>query len=116
MSEPDRATPPATSVTPVQEALLDEATTSQLFFDVAQAAELVDVVYKGPGARRADPVTAASTPTLADAQRALASGHAVQLRYRFGGEEWWDTLVRTTAGVRLIRISHTRALAVPDRP
>ncbi|MBZ0237286.1 MAG: hypothetical protein K8M05_33485 [Deltaproteobacteria bacterium] len=115
MSEPATVATPVTPVTPVHDALLDEPTTRQLFFDIEEAAELVDVVTKGPGARRADPV-AAAMPSLADAQRALASGHAVQLRYRFGGEEWWDTLVRTSAGVRLIRISHTRALAAPDRP
>ncbi len=114
MSESIDGTSPVTPVTPVQEALLDEPTTRQLFFDIEHAAELIDVVYKGPGARRADPVPA--TPSLADAHRALASGHAVQLRYRFGGEEWWDTLIGTEAGVRLVRISHSRALAVSDPP
>lgn len=109
MSEPAAATTP---VTPVHEALLDDATTRQLFFDIEQAAELVDIVYKGPCARRADPVP--TTPSLADAHRALAKGHSVQLRYRFGGEEWWDTLIRAATGVRLIRISHSRALAVSD--
>jgi hypothetical protein len=102
--------------TPIHEALLDEATVSQLFFDIDAAGELIDIAFKSPGARRAAPAPGAAS--LADAQRALTCGEvaAVQLRYRFRGEEWWDTLVRTGAGVRLIRISHTRALAVPDRP
>lgn len=103
-----------TLTTPVQDALLDEPTVRQLFFDIDAAGELVDIIYKGQGARRAQPV--AGAPSLADAQRDLTAGQvaAVQLRYRFHGEEWWDTLVRTGAGVRLIRISHTRALAISD--
>jgi hypothetical protein len=100
--------------TPVHEAFLDEATVRQLFFDIGAAGELVDIVWKSPGARRAE--VGATSLSLAATQQALAAGEvaAVQLRYRFNGEEWWDTLVRTAAGVRLIRISHTRALAVPD--
>jgi hypothetical protein len=27
------------------------------------------------------------------------------------GEEWWDTLLPAGTGIRLVRISHTRALA-----
>lgn len=102
--------------TPIQEAFLDEATVSQLFFDIGAAGELIDITYKHVGARRAAPV--AGPPSLADARRALTSGEvaAVQVRYQFRGEEWWDTLVRIRTGVRLIRISHTRALAVPERP
>jgi hypothetical protein len=57
-------------------------------------------------------------PSLELARNALAAGvaSAVQLRYRFGGQEWWDTLVRIEGGVRLIRISHTQALATASHP
>jgi hypothetical protein len=100
---------------PLQEAFLDDATVAQLFFDIAAAGELIDVTFKSLGARRATP--GAGAPSLAEAQRVLTSGDAaVQVRYRFRGEEWWDTLIRVRTGVRLIRISHTRALAIPDRP
>jgi hypothetical protein len=103
-----------TITTPVADAMLDAPTVRQLFFDIDAAGELVDIIYKSPGARRAEPVS--GPPSLAEAQRVLTAGEvaAVQLRYRFHGEEWWDTLVRTGAGVRLIRISHTQALAMPD--
>ncbi len=102
----------AAAAAPVHEALLDDATVAQLFFDIGHAADLIGITLKAAGARRADPVAAAA-PSLDDAHRAFATGAvgAVQLRYRFGDEEWWDTLVRTSTGVRLIRISHTRALA-----
>jgi hypothetical protein len=28
----------------------------------------------------------------------------VQLRYRYRGRQWWDTLLRTEDGVRIVRI------------
>jgi hypothetical protein len=104
---------PPTPTAPIHEVLLDDATVAQLFFDVAHAAELIAVVEKGAGARRADAVQGpAALDAAHDAFVARRIG-AVQLRYRFAGEEWWDTLTHTAAGIRLIRISHTRALAAP---
>ncbi|MBL8625883.1 MAG: hypothetical protein JNK64_31505 [Myxococcales bacterium] len=98
---------------PICDVLIDDATVDQLFFDIGAAAELVAVMLKAPGAQRADD----AAPDLAAAHRALRAGTAagVQLRYRHAGEEWWDTVVHTPAGFRLIRISHTRALAVEPR-
>lgn len=97
---------------PLQEVLLDEATVGQLFFDVRHAAEFVAVVGKGPRERRASELStthdALDAAQAAFLRRELAG---VQLRYRFAGEEWWDTLTHTAGGIRLVRISHTRALA-----
>ena len=99
---------------PVQDVVLDDATVAQLFFNLGQAAELVGVGVKPLGGRRA---AAADELSLAEAHQALLGRAvaAVQLRYRFAGEEWWDTLMPTPGGTRLIRISHTRALATPSR-
>lgn len=97
---------------PLHQALLDDATVGQLFFDIAHAATLIAVLQKGPASRRVD--AASSSPdALEAAHRAFTAREigSVQLRYQFGGEEWWDTLLHTEQGVRLIRISHTRALA-----
>ena len=97
---------------PLHQAMLDDATVDQLFFDIANAATLIAVLQRAAAGRRADAAT--SSPEALDAaRRAFAAREiaGVQLRYRFGGEEWWDTLLRTEHGVRLIRISHTRALA-----
>jgi hypothetical protein len=102
---------PPTPTTPIQEVLLDDATVAQLFFDIAHAAQLIAVIEKGVGARRADAVQDPAALDAAHAAFAARRIGAVQLRYQFGGEEWWDTLTHTAAGVRLIRISHTRALA-----
>ena len=95
---------------PVYDVVLDDATVAQLFFDVAHAAELVGITIKPLGARAATE----TQPSLDDAYRALAerSIAGVQLRYRFAEEEWWDTLIRAPNGTRLVRISHSAALAV----
>lgn len=98
---------------PIQEAVLDDAALSQLLFDIEHAATLIAVVIRPLGARRA----VAEQPSLADAYRALCERTAsVQLRYRFRDEEWWDTLLPTGDAVRLIRISHTRALRDEGEP
>lgn len=95
---------------PVQEAILDEATLDRLFFDVAHGAELVEVVTKGGAEAYAGEPGA---PDLSRAREALRSGRAfgVQLRYRFGGTEWWDTLMRVPGGVRLVRIDRGAVFA-----
>ncbi len=36
---------------------------------------------------------------------------AVQVRYRFDGHEWTDTLLNSPAGVRLVRCQHTPVAA-----
>jgi hypothetical protein len=95
---------------PIHDAILDDATVDQLFFDVAHTAQLIAVMEK-PGRGQAP----ATSEALWSAHRALRarSVSAVQLRYRFAGEEWWDTVLWTDAGIRLVRISHTRAVAQP---
>ena len=32
----------------------------------------------------------------------------VQLRYRYRGVEWWDTVMRTSDGYRLVRMQQDR--------
>jgi hypothetical protein len=96
-------------VPPLSDVLLDDAQLAQLALDLEHAAELIDVAIRPLGARRA---AASGRPSLAAAVRALTERTAsVQLRYRYRGEEWWDTLLPAGVGVRLVRISHTRALA-----
>ena len=107
----DAAEPPLV-IPPVHAAELDDAALAQLELDVELAAELIELVVKPLGARQAAPP---GGWTLAEAHRALAARElaAVQLRYRFASDEWWDTLLRTRDGVRLVRINHTAAVAAP---
>jgi hypothetical protein len=89
------------AVPPMWQAELDPATLDQLFADLATAAEVLSVRGK------ADPrVYAAADPlTLAAARNRLTAGDltAVQLRYRYDGHEWADTLLRAPGGFRLVR-------------
>ena len=89
-------------VAPIQDAMLDDATVGQLFFDVENASEGVEVFVKGGAVERAT-----DRPFALSEARALFMSsvvHAVQLRYRYRGSEWWDTLIRQPQGVRLVRI------------
>jgi hypothetical protein len=93
---------------PLQDALLDDAQIGELLFDIAHAAQVVGVTLRPLGVRRADPCE----HTLDGATAALRARTAsVQLRYRFRGEEWWDTLIPAGSKTRLVRINHTRARA-----
>jgi hypothetical protein len=90
---------------PLQRAILDENTLYQLFFDIAQAAQVIDIVVKlGPTAHAPQN----ERPSLEQARQRLMHGEvsAIQLRYRYRGSEWWDTLLQTPLGIELVRIEH----------
>ena len=88
-------------MSPVYEGLLDGAAIEALVADLEGHADVLDVFVKG-GARTA--TDAVDTP-LRTAFAALRVGAAaVQVRYRFAGAEWRDTLLPTAAGVRLVRV------------
>lgn len=105
---------PEIPLPPLQEAVLDEATLDQLFLDIAAAAALVSVSLKaGATARAGDlPRAGSGGDELAVARRALGDGTAlgVQIRYRFAGSAWCDTLLRLPSGVRLVRVRLEDAL------
>ena len=86
----------------VQESVVDAATIDRLFFDLSQLAEIVDVKIKA--AKEA--YASAAAPTLTAARAALAARHAlgVQLRYRYQGVEWIDTLFAVADGFRIVRM------------
>lgn len=92
----------AIALAAVQEAVLDDATLRQLFFDLSQLAEVLEVRLKA--AERA--YATHSVPTLEAARQAVSTREAlaVQLRYRYGNAEWIDTLVRVETGFRLVRV------------
>lgn len=92
---------------PLFSATLDCEALTQLFFDLGQAAEVFAVLERG--ARGQVPKEHAATPaSLAALAAGLLDGSvsAAQVRYRFAGDEWWDTLTASAAGVRLVRIMH----------
>ena len=98
----------------IHEALIDSETLDRLFSDVATCAELLEVIPKLTARNFVHP----SQISLAEARDMLISQQlrGVQLRYLFEGSQWWDTLLRTSEGVRLIRISHGRNIEQARQP
>ena len=96
MSEPD------TSLAPLQMAVLDREKLTELFADIDALGEDVDIVVKRGRAH----VGCQDKVSLASAMQLLTDGlvHGVQLRYRYRGSDWWDTLMATSEGYRLVRI------------
>jgi hypothetical protein len=88
----------------LQDAILEPETLRQLLFDIETQAQLIEIRVKGGATAQAS----AGVRTLSAARSLLESGGVlgVQLRYRWRGFEWWDTLMRSAAGIRLVRIQH----------
>lgn len=89
---------------PMNDAMLDDESLSALFRDLRALATIDEVVIKsGPG--RANEPGAA---TIDQAERLIndRSVRGVQIRYRHDGAHWYDTLMVTPLGVRLVRVRH----------
>jgi len=87
----------------LQDAVLSTEQLEALFSDLAEHATIGEIIFKGAATERVD---ARRKPTLVDAFAALRldTVRGVQVRYLHEGKEWWDTLMSTPAGVRLVRI------------
>ena len=85
---------------PLQVTVLDASTLAQLFSDLETCATGVTVQP------RTRPDLPPALISLAEAQVQLASGslRGVQIRYRYEGGSWCDTLITQPAGTRLVRI------------
>ncbi len=102
MNEPREALPP------IWKSELDPAGCDALFVDLEQVEMLGVVLRGGPRDMAPDP----TKTSLSDARAALGAGSAVQLRYRWEGQEWWDTLTPRQSGVvALVRIRHPLGVA-----
>jgi hypothetical protein len=97
---------------PLQIAMLDAVTVERLFFDVAHAATLLEVVVKAGGAVHVEEPPEHDDPrtSLSSAKTALLEGAVlgVQLRYRLEEREWWDTILAQGSAFRLVRIEQRR--------
>lgn len=87
---------------PLQQTVLDVATTDALFRDLAACADILAVLPKYARRQHCD-----SEPlTLEQARTRLSAGLllGVQIRYRYDGQTWCDTLLRRPVGLTLVRI------------
>lgn len=85
------------------QAVLEPEVLEQYFRDLEQCAGILDILPKF-GAQVQ--VGAASGWGLGEARDAVLNGRVrgVQIRYRYDGAEWWDTLLCQPAGVRIVRM------------
>lgn len=93
-----------TQLAELHQAELDEATVDQLFADIAALTRVIEVLPKYDSRSYAPDAPI----TLDEARELLRAGtlRGVQVRYRHDGAQWWDTLMRTPTGVRVVRIRH----------
>lgn len=99
-------------------ASLDGAAVERLFADLAFETTVLAValraldseLHRGEGEHGGQ---AGDAPSLRVARDALLSGRisGVQLRYVHGGVEWWDTLMRTQTGFRVVRVRKAKGPA-----
>lgn len=85
----------------MQPEVLDAAGLKQVFMVLAFETKVRGILLRGDGAGASSDET-----TLRDARDALERGEAsgVQVHYVHDGVEWWDTVMRTEAGYRRVRI------------
>jgi hypothetical protein len=108
MTTPAPASAPTTAsseplrLPPLQQTLLDVATTDALFRDLASCTRIHAVIPKYADRRH----TGADTISLETARTRLATGLllGVQIRYSFENQTWCDTLLRRPNGLTLVRI------------
>jgi hypothetical protein len=88
-------------MTPV---ILDLRAVERLFTDLAFETIVLEILLRAPDSQASGGSVA---PNLRVAREAILSGGAsgIQLRYLHAGVEWWDTLIRTKAGFRVVRVS-----------
>lgn len=86
----------------LQDAMLDDTSLGLLLSDLSEHAEVLEIRTKGGATATAEQVS-----DLTSAASLLKAGavRAIQLTYVFDGEVWTDTLMRTPAGVRLVRMA-----------
>lgn len=86
----------------LQQQILNAATVQEYETDLAHLVEIFEMKVRSTATRR----ESQPAGSLADAFRELRDGNAsgMQIRYRYAGQHWLDTLLPTGAGTRLTRI------------
>lgn len=99
------AEPAGLELPPLTEGMLDDAVLAHLEADLASCTEVLGVLTK---ARSEGHVQPGAGPGLSEAFEQLRRREvrAIQVRYRYQGAEWWDSLLAQPGGYRLVRIQH----------
>ncbi len=80
--------------------VVDDADVEGFFSELSLETRVIGVLIRGAA------ITVSDLPTLREARDLLLSGRAtgVQIRYVHLGAEWSDTIMRTGAGLRMVRV------------
>lgn len=92
------------TVPPLYQAQLDATQLAALLADLRALAPNARASIREPSAQRASPGSLSLDDALA--RWSPREGASLQLRYRYEGLEWFDTLTRTGHGARLVRVGH----------
>ncbi len=94
---------------PMREAMLSADQINQLFRDLNEHASDILLMRRTAQSPRAQAAPAATPNDLQLACDAVLSGQVprVQIRYKFAGADWIDTVERQESSFRLVRIVHT---------
>ncbi|MGZ8900168.1 MAG: hypothetical protein ACXW3Z_08740 [Limisphaerales bacterium] len=110
MNSPDHVPPPPPEDAPLKlpdltTAPLDAAQVDQLLRDIEQCAQITEIIPKYASREH---VPDAANISLAQARELLATRavRGMQIRYRYEGADWWDTLMLVGDQYRLVRIRH----------
>lgn len=98
---------------PLHEGVVDDAFLVALEQDLLAGTEVIEVLTRGGPTMRG----VGGGRDVSGALAALRSGavRGVQVRYRHGGTEWWDTVTRASPGeYRIVRFE--QRWADPDEP
>lgn len=83
---------------------IDAATLRQLFADLLASATIL--VVREKGAPQAYTLAEELTSDVALSRLISGDARAVQIRYRFDGHEWTDTILSMRGGFRVVRCRH----------
>ena len=86
------------------EGAIDAATLRHLFDDLASVATILSIREKGHACNYAE--AQVLTPTVALERLLARSVPAIQIRYRYDGFEWTDTILATRDAFRVVRCRH----------
>jgi len=86
---------------PLQQTLLDPETAADLFRDLAVCTQVLSITPKHSASGH---TSGSITLEQAEAGLSDASLRGAQVRYRYEGREWCDTLISTPGGLRVVRI------------
>lgn len=97
-------TPDGLKLPDLHEGVLDQDKLHQLFSDIAKFTKVFGIIarYQKRGFEDGTNVSLRQAEKLLNEKEV----RAVQIRYLYDNGEWWDTLMPTPKGIRLVRIRH----------